>query len=236
MNAEGILIPFIPRDWKDCHGITLCCAVLNEEANLLEFIEWHKPYVDNIVILDGGSSDNTFMIASKLTEHVRVNKFSGHYGNQKNRAIEYALNDWVLFLDPDERLSEDAMKKLRELIDQDKFDAYMFPRKNFVEFVQDFSHGSDHQCRLFRSYCRYVRPIHEELVGIKNQFKFPDDSNCHILHTKVGERHTKRNKAYTTFELLYVKEMGAPGSQTEASFNSRFPRLQRNIIDMKGQK
>lgn len=220
--SEGLSIIFEKKEWGDIHGITLCCAILNEEENLQSFIDWHKPYVDNIVAVDGGSIDNSFSIASKNGASTKIVKFSGHYGNQKNRAIELSMNDWVLFLDPDERLSKEAMAELRKLIDQDEVDCYSFPRHNFVDEFQDISHGSDHQDRLFRSYCRYVRPTHEELVGYKSKKVIDDTSAFFIDHRKKGDRHVLRNSHYHMFDYVFLREFGAPGSQKKESFEKHF--------------
>ena len=234
INAEGVIIPTATSVWSDYHGITLCCSILNEEENIVDFIKWHKPYVDNLVIIDGGSSDNSFILASKYTEDIKIMKFGGHYGNQKNRAIELAKNDWVLFLDPDERMSKHSLMNLKDLINQDKYDSYSFPRKNYVDDVQDLSHGADHQSRLFRSYCRYIRPVHEELVGFKNRFVF-EDSDYSIVHSKKQARHDSRNKLYTLFELLNVREMGSPGSQTEVSFKKRFQKIASDLEEIRNE-
>ena len=203
-------------------GITLCCSVLNEEDNMKDFIEWHKPYVDKVVVVDGGSIDKTFEIASKMADKVIMSKFTGHYGNHKNRAIENAMTGWVLFLDPDERLSKKTLESLNSLTYQEEHDCYSFKRENLIDGEADLSHGDDYQVRLFRSYCRYVRPVHEELVGFKCMKKFPNDCGFFISHKKKSERHKKRNFNYVIFESVFLRELGAPGSQTLDSFTSRY--------------
>ena len=232
IDAEGVSIPTNIVPWKDSHGITLCCAVLNESREMKEFIDWHKPYVDKIVIVDGGSSDDTLSIAADIADTTKCIRFCGHYGNQKNRAIELSETDWTLFMDPDERLSKDALESIRVMIDQEEFDCYSFPRVNVVDGVIDTSAGSDHQARLFRSYCRYIRPVHEELVGFKNRKKFPADSGVMINHSKGKERHNKRNSKYNIFSMMYVRELGAPGCQLEQSFRFRYRSLSEAIDNL----
>ena len=221
-NFEDSSIDITPKSWEEFHGISLCLIVMNEQDNLKDFFEWHRPYVDNIVVIDGGSSDDSVNIASEHASVIKKIKFTGHYGNQKNRAIESATNDWVLFLDPDERLSEAALKNLRSLTDQNEYDCYSFPRKNIVDGTPDLSHGADHQTRLFRAYCRYVRPTHEELVGFKKIKIFEDASDYHMIHTKGTDRHLYRNSLYFYFDMKYAHEKGCPGSQTSESFKSEF--------------
>lgn len=221
LNIEGLMMEAQLRDWNELHGITLCCAILNEASNLEGFLNHHKASVDSIVIIDGGSSDNSAYIASQHADTVKLIKFKGHYGNQKNRAIEEAYTDWVLFLDPDERLSSAALSQLRSMIEQEEFDCYSFPRNNFIDGVADNSNGKDYQDRLFRSYCRYVRATHEEVVGFKSKH-LCEETGVFIDHHKPSQRHSIRNNSYTVFDAVHMNELGLPGNQTKETFSRKY--------------
>jgi glycosyltransferase involved in cell wall biosynthesis len=224
VNIEGLHAEMEMRLWDEFHGITLCCAILNEEDNLAAFINHHKSFVNKIVIIDGGSVDKSTSIASKYADTLKLIKFAGHYGNQKNRAIEQATTDWVLFLDPDERLSEKCMASLKDMINQDEYDCFSFPRINYIGGEIDEAKGLDHQDRLFRSYCRYIRATHEEIVGFKNRHRTDDTEMC-IHHSKPFDRHAKRNNSYILFDAVHLNEMGSPGCQTEKSFHDKYSNL-----------
>jgi glycosyltransferase involved in cell wall biosynthesis len=211
------------RSYDEIHGITLCAIVLNEEKNIVEFINHHKPYVRDIVIIDGGSNDTTMELAIDHANVLKKIAFSGHYGNQKNRAIEQAVTDWVLFVDADERFNEKSLKSMNELINQNEFDAYAFPRKNFINDSYDDEHYPDYQTRLFRSYCRYIRPIHEELVGFHNRKELGDDMA--MVHSKEFNRHLNRNSAYDSFACKYINEMGKPGVQDRKLFIEKYKKF-----------
>jgi glycosyltransferase involved in cell wall biosynthesis len=221
LNIEGLQADMQLRSWEEAHGITLCCSILNEESNLESFIEYHSPYVNKIVVIDGGSVDRSVAIASKYADVIKVVKFNGHYANQKNRAIELAKTDWVLFLDPDERMSPKALVQLSAMISQDSYDCFSFPRNNFINNVPDNSKGFDYQDRMFRSYCRYVRATHEEIVGFKSRHKF-DDMEMAMDHRKPMDRHVKRNNTYTLFDLFHINELGFPGCQTSKTFSDKY--------------
>ena len=222
ISADSISVFLELRDWEEFHGITLCTITLDEEKNMKDFYEWHKPYVDYVVTVDGGSKDETIPIVYQYADSIKSINFLGHFGNQKNRAIELARNDWVLFLDPDERLSVEALKNLRTMIDQTDFDCYSFPRKNFIDDKVDDSHGTDYQQRLFRSYCRYVRPVHEELVGWKKSKELDPSSDFYILHRKSGLRHGQRNHTYKFFTLANMKEIGSLQSQSREEWERKY--------------
>jgi hypothetical protein len=75
------------------------------------------------------------------------------------------------------------------MIDQDEFDCYAFPRKNFIDGIPDQSHLLDYQDKLYRSYCRKIRPVHEEIVGWKKRKEMPAVDGNFIVHSKGSARH-----------------------------------------------
>jgi glycosyltransferase involved in cell wall biosynthesis len=103
----------------------------NEEKNIaacLESLEW----VDEIVVLDSGSSDKTVEIAKKYTSKVFVEHWRG-MGNQKNRAVELARGPWIVALDADERISPELALEIRKAICDNVPAAYAIRRKNFYQ-------------------------------------------------------------------------------------------------------
>ena len=224
--ADGLTIPITVRSWEEAHGITLCIMALNEENNIAACIDHHAPYVSKVLVLDGGSTDDTFKIASKMADSIAIFKFDGHYSNQYNRMAIATKTDWMLVIDADERLESHVLSNLGKLTDQEVYDCYAFPRMNYVDGMYDAEHYPDYQDRLHRTYCRRIRPVHHELVGYKNKLKLPAVEGNHIIHTKFMARHLSRNSLYKVFELKGRHEMGGPGSQaSEESFNKTYPTL-----------
>ena len=76
----------------------------DEESNLRRCLSSVTSVADEIVVIDGGSQDDTRRIARQFTERVIVHPFSGHI-EQKNFALQQARCEWVLSLDADESLS-----------------------------------------------------------------------------------------------------------------------------------
>lgn len=124
----------------------------NEEKSLprcLESLKW----VDQIVIVDSGSTDQTLEIARSSRAEVFVEEWKG-YTAQKNSALEKARGDWVVSLDADEEFSVEAQRELREVIGKDdsKVHAYALRRKVFY-LGQWICHGDwypDDVVRLWR--------------------------------------------------------------------------------------
>ena len=224
-NHEGNIFDIELRTFDEFHGITLCCVVLNEGKYIEDFIAYYRPYVNAIAIVDGGSADDTVEIAASLVDKMIIKQFDGHYSNQLNRAIEMARTDWVFFIEPDERLGKTALEKFGELINQEEYDCYSFPRREYVDNILYPEIYPDYQERLFRTYCRRVRPIHGETVGYHNRKDLPKDDIWDIIHSKKMERHKQRNNGYSLFQNKFANELGKPGSQTKVSFEIEYPSL-----------
>ena len=224
-NGEGNTFKINARSFDEWHGITLCCISLNEEAIVKKFLNYYRPYVDSICMVDGGSIDKTVELAAPLVDHLVIRKFDGHYSNQANRAIEMARTDWILLIDFDEFLEKEALVKMRELIDQEEYDCYAFPRKEIIDNQFKKLVYPDFQERLYRSYCRRVRPIHGEVVGYHKKKELPKEDGWNILHEKNSKRHKLRNTGYAAFEINFAHEISSPGSQKKDSFEKKFPNL-----------
>jgi len=144
----------------------------NEEHNIRNCLE-NLHWVDEIVIVDGGSTDGTIDIIKKFQESLPIKlfnkKFDGHFANQKNLAIQLAQHHWVLCLDSDETLEAHVAQKLVEIHNDSPCDAVNIPRKNYLDDEFQADAYPDYQARFFRSFCRYIYPVHEELVGFRNK-------------------------------------------------------------------
>ena len=111
--------------------ISACIISFNEEKKVEDCLKSLQPVVDEIIIVDSLSSDNTLKIAEKYTNKIFHQKFLGHI-EQKNLAVEKASNDWILSLDCDERLSEELQQSILKIKGElERADAYRMPRKTF---------------------------------------------------------------------------------------------------------
>ena len=141
----------------------------NEEKNIQEVLECFD-FCDEIIVVDSFSNDKTVEIAAK---HPKVkiiqNKFED-FTKQRNLALENAKNDWVLFLDGDERITKELEKEIIETINDSKAcDAYYFYRIFFLgkEKIRFSGTQNDKNFRLFRkSKAHYDtnKKVHETLI------------------------------------------------------------------------
>jgi len=86
-------------------SISVVLATYNEENNLSECLESVKNLADEIVIVDGSSTDKTVEIAKKYGAKVQITTNHPIFHINKQKAIEAASKEWILQLDADERVS-----------------------------------------------------------------------------------------------------------------------------------
>ena len=96
--------------------MTLSVAIItrDEERNIegcLDSVKW----ADEIVVVDGGSSDRTQELARRFTPHVYEVPFKD-FSAQKNSALEKTTGDWVFFIDADERVSDELAESLKQVV------------------------------------------------------------------------------------------------------------------------
>lgn len=147
--------------------LTVTVITKNESRhirNCLESVRW----VDEIIVLDSGSTDDTVTICREYTDKVFVADWPG-FGVQKNRAIGMAACEWVLSLDADESVSEVLRQEIEEAIRQpgDRV-AFEIPRLSSYcgRFMRHSGWRPDYVTRLFRRGCARFSDdlVHERLV------------------------------------------------------------------------
>lgn len=94
--------------------VSLVITTFNNAGTLGAAIR-SAPFVDEVLVLDSHSSDDTVEIARGLGARVVQEDFRG-YGPQKQRAVDLATHDWVLLLDADEALDATLAAAIRDLV------------------------------------------------------------------------------------------------------------------------
>ena len=132
--------------------------------NCLESVKW----VDEIIILDSGSTDDTIAICREYTDKVFATDWPG-FGVQKNRALQKAACEWILSIDADESVSESLRREIEEAIRQPgNRVAYQIPRRSSYcgRFMRHSGWWPDYVTRLFRQgVARFSDDlVHERLM------------------------------------------------------------------------
>ncbi len=97
--------------------LTLSMIVKNEEKYLEGCLESVKEIVDEIVIVDTGSTDKTLDIAKKYSASVYHFDWINDFSAARNFALSNSTGEWILYLDADERLTVESIKELKSIIE-----------------------------------------------------------------------------------------------------------------------
>jgi len=94
-------------------SLSLCMIVKNEEEYLQECLASVEDVVDEIILVDTGSTDRTVEIAGQFDAEVHHIPWNDDFAAARNESIKHASGDWILQLDADERLDPESKKELR---------------------------------------------------------------------------------------------------------------------------
>lgn len=174
----------MPNAQAQTQTLGLAMIAQNEEAHIPAAIAQFYHVVQDIVLVDGGSSDATVAWAQRMGARVLHRPFDNDFSAQKNFAISEVQADWIYLHDPDERLEPTLIELLPYLITREGqsrlmeldiippnasfFDCFGIARKNFIDGELSAVYP-DYQYRLFRRYCRFEGKVHEKIVGFKNR-------------------------------------------------------------------
>ena len=161
-------------------GVSLCMIVKNEQRHLARCLRSAKPLVDEIIVVDTGSSDSTPDIAQIFGAKTYDFPWKNDFSKARNFSLSKATGEWILVLDADETISVNDYEEFRRILkrSQCRPDAYRIQTRNYSnqantvgfrpnrgEFPEEEGMGwypSD-KVRLFTndSHIRFVYPVHE---------------------------------------------------------------------------
>lgn len=118
-------------------------------------------FCDEIIVVDAGSKDKTKDIAEKFGAKV-ISFEPGDYAGSRNLGLKSANFDWVLYVDTDERISQELAREIKKEIKNTKCSAFKLKRRNFYLGNYKWPHVEKLE-RLFRkeSLAGWYGKIHE---------------------------------------------------------------------------
>lgn len=187
--------------------LSLCMIVKDEEEMLPGCLEAIHGAVDEIVIVDTGSSDRTVEIAESFGARVLHFPWNGSFADARNVGLDAATGDWIIYLDADEHVVPEDAAQLRELTTRTWREAYYVVLTNYTGGDEAGSAVSDLQLRMWRNRpeYRFEGRIHEQKTGNMPRFlpeRF-EPTSIRVLHYGyLKSRITGRDKARRNIELL----------------------------------
>jgi lipopolysaccharide heptosyltransferase II len=187
-------------------SISAVIATLNEEKNLKRCLK-SIDFVDEIIIVDSGSSDKTVEIAKKFTKKIFFTDFKG-FSQIKQYGIEKAKSDWVLIIDADEEVSDNLKQKLLEIDKKgNNINGFYIKRETFFlgKKIKYCGWGKDYQLRFFKkNKGAFDGKIVHEALNVQGKMGYIDFPLYHYSYPDVKSYFDKMNR-YTTLQAKQKK-------------------------------
>ncbi|MHC4433114.1 MAG: glycosyltransferase, partial [Planctomycetota bacterium] len=176
----------------------------NEEKGIQAFFQQFSLVTRDWCLLDTGSTDKTIEIAESIGVQVQTAEFT-NFAATRNEALERFAGDaeWVIMLDPDERLDEHTIRHLKETLFRTEHDIILaplyarYPDGSYKEFVS--------KPFIFRNRpeIRWAFKVHEKVIGSQKQALI---TNGHINHVLVLHEDGRRQESEGLYARLQAEE------------------------------
>lgn len=225
--------------------ISLCMIVKDEEAILSRCLDSVKNIVDEVIILDTGSTDNTKAIASKYTNLIFDFEWIDNFATARNIAFSKATMDYILWLDADDVIETEDCKnfmKLKETIDLSIDSVTMNYNLAFDEYGNvSFSSRRNRLVKREKNF-RWIGAVHEylevygniihsEIAITHKSISHDSDRNLNIYEKRLkgGEVFSPRDLYYFANELLDHKIYERAAKFYENFLNTKKGWIEDNI-------
>lgn len=201
--------------------LSVVLATYNEEKNLNDCLKSVKDIADEIIVVDGYSTDKTVDIAKTYNAKVIVTDNPPIFHINKQKAIDLATKDWILQLDADERLTRELKEEIiKEIGKKDSLvNGYWLPRKNFFlgKFLMKGGQYPDYTLRLYRRGKGKLpqKSVHEQAV-VEGQTAYLTKPLIHIADPGF-KRYILRFGRYTDLIASELKENHAGKNPIEGT-------------------
>ena len=193
---------------KNINKLTALIITLNEEKNIRELLH-NLDFADEIIVVDSFSTDKTLEILKdfknvKVYQHIFKN-----FSEQRNIAINYATNNWILFIDGDERITNELREEIQETLQSNSTKRGYFLKRKFYFFNEPVNYSglqSDKNLRLFKKEnAKYHGIVHEKLnfndnVGVLNNY---------LIHYSYAHHEHFKEKVFYYNRLKAIEKLSA---------------------------
>ncbi len=193
--------------------ISLCMIAKNEEHFLRNCLQSVQGLVDEIVLVDTGSTDKTVQIAEEFGAKIVHFEWTDNFAEARNVSLKHATGDWGLWLDADEEIDPSSLTVFREEVDMAPANvgAFMVSICNWLsttERVPDGEKAFHHAARLFRLTpdVTFTGRIHEQNLGsiLAKGYSCMHNENLKIDHFGyAAEVMSARNKHDRFLRMLH---------------------------------
>lgn len=194
------------------NSLSVVLAVYNEEDNLRACLDSVKDLADEIVVVDGGSTDKTVEIAKEFGARVIMTTNPQNFHINKNKAIDAAKREWILQLDADEVVSKELGSEIKNAIKGKEINGYWIPRRNFFlgRFLSKGGQYPDYTLRLYRRDKGRLpgNDVHEQAI-VNGKVEYLKSDLLHVRDKNFSTYFIRFNR-YTSLMATQLKEKNQP--------------------------
>ncbi|MEW6723983.1 MAG: glycosyltransferase [Bacillota bacterium] len=203
--------------------ISACLIARDEEKNLPRCLASLAGAVDEIVLVDTGSTDRTCEIALDYGARVYHRCWEGDFSAARNYGLDQASGDWLLVIDADEELTPESAPRLRSLAQRREIEGYLVHVQDYLGDNPGGDYSTSLSFRFFRNRpeYRYTRRVHEQIecqVLAANPHAVTDLAPVTIRHYGYLTS-ARREKAKTDRNLALLQQELADNPDPFTHFN-----------------
>jgi GT2 family glycosyltransferase/tetratricopeptide (TPR) repeat protein len=212
-QAAGLLAPE-GRPAACPTRVSLCLIVKNEEVNLPDCLASAADLVDEVVVVDTGSTDRTKEVAARFGAKVFDFLWCDSFAAARNESLRHATGEWVFWLDADDRLDDDNRARLLALFAGLNGDnvAYSMKCLCLPDPATKAATVVDH-VRLFRNRpdVRWQYRVHEQILpAVRRAGGEVRWADVVIRHVGYQDPALRRRKLDRDLRLLRLEEAENP--------------------------
>lgn len=186
--------------------LTALIITLNEEKNIRNLM-LNLDFADEIIVVDSFSTDNTLEILKDFPQVKVYQHVFNNFSEQRNIAIDYATNDWILFIDGDERISNDLKQEIQGVLNSNNTKRGYYLKRKFYFFNEPVNFSglqSDKNLRLFqKKNAKYHGIVHEKLNFNDNLGTL----NNYLIHYSYAHHQHFKDKVFYYNRLKAIEKL-----------------------------
>ena len=198
--------------------LSVAIATYNEEKKLGACLASVSSWVDEIVVVDGGSTDKTLTIAQKYNARIIKTNNPAIFHINKQKALDACKGEWILQLDADEVVTSDLRDEILAVLSPQssvlspKSNGYYIPRKNYFwgHWMKKGGQYPDYVIRLVRNGKASfpAKSVHEQ-IKVQGEVGYLKEPMEHISYS-TKEDYWKKAERYTTLQAMEMKSLHLP--------------------------